>query len=294
MHRPGTYVPPPVLLVLGGVVSVQVGAALAKGLFPALGPAGTVFVRIAAAALVLLAVVRPRPGAVPREHRGVVLAFGLVLAVMNLAFYLSLARIPLGVAVTVEFLGPLGVAVAGSRRARDVLWVVLAAAGVLLLTGGGSALLDGGLDPLGVAFALVAGGCWAAYILLSQRVGTALPGLSGLALALAVGALVLVPVGVAQAGARLLDPGLLAVGVVVGLLSSALPYALEMAALRRLPARTFGVLMSLEPAVAALAGLVLLDEVLAGRQVVAIGLICGASAGAAVGAAGPGAAEPVD
>jgi len=280
-----------VLLVLGGVVSVQVGAALAKGLFDELGAAGTVLVRITVAALVLLVVVRPRPRAVPRDQRLAVVAFGVVLAVMNLAIYLSFARIPLGVAVTIEFIGPLGVAVAGSRRARDVLWVVLAAAGVLLLTDGGAALLGGRLDPLGVALALVAGGCWAAYILLSQRIGGAAPGMTGLALAMAVGTVVLAPVGLASGGARLLEPDLLAVGAAVGLLSSALPYALEMAALRRLPARTFGVLMSTEPAVAALAGLVLLRELLSVRQVVAIGLICAASAGAAASSGAGGTAE---
>ena len=276
----------PVLLVLGGIVSVQFGAALAKGLFGALGPAGTVLVRVATAAVVLVAAARHPLRHVPARSRGLVAAFGLVLAAMNLAFYLSLERIPLGVAVTIEFVGPLAVAVAGSRRPRDLLWAVLAAAGVLLLTGGGRALLSGQLDPRGVLFAALAGTCWAGYILLNQRVGAAVPGVHGLAVAMVVGAVALLPLGVASAGTQLLDPSLLAAGAAVGLLSSAVPYTLELAALRRLATSTFGVLMSLEPAVAALAGLVLLGEHLTPAQAVAVLLVCVASAGATWTAAG--------
>ena len=276
----------PVLLVLGGIVSVQLGAAVAKGLFAALGPAGTVLVRVATAAVVLLAAARRPLRHVPVGSRGLVAAFGLVLAAMNLAFYLSLARIPLGVAVTIEFVGPLAVAVAGSRRPRDLAWAALAAAGVLLLTGGGRALLSGALDPRGVLCAALAGTFWAAYILLNQRVGAAVPGVHGLAVAMAVGAVALLPVGLASAGNRLLDPALLAAGAAVGLLSSAVPYTLELAALRRLATSTFGVLMSLEPAVAALAGLVVLGERLTAGQVVAVVLVCVASAGATWTAAG--------
>jgi inner membrane transporter RhtA len=274
-----------VLLVLGGVVSVQFGAAVAKGLFPALGPAGTVLLRMATGAVVLQLLARRPPHRLPAGSRGLVAAFGLALAAMNLAFYLALDRIPLGVAVTVEFIGPLAVAVAGSRRPRDLLWALLAAVGVLLLTGGGAALLSGALDPLGVLLAAVAGGCWAAYILLSQRVGAAVPGVHGLAVAMAVGTVALLPVGVASAGGRLLEPHLLAAGAAVGLLSSAVPYTLELAALRSLAASTFGVLMSLEPAVAALAGFVLLGERLRTAQLVAVGCVCAASAGATWSAA---------
>jgi len=276
----------PVLLVLGGIVSVQLGAAVAKGLFGALGPAGTVFVRVATAAVVLLSAARRPLRHVPAGSRGLVAAFGLVLAAMNLAFYLSLQRIPLGVAVTIEFIGPLAVAVAGSRRPRDLVWAMLAAAGVLLLTGGGRALLSGTLDPRGVLFAALAGTCWAAYILLNQRVGAAVPGVHGLAVAMAVGAVALLPLGLASAGTRLLDPTLLAAGAAVGLLSSAVPYTLELAALRRLATSTFGVLMSLEPAVAALAGFAVLGERLTPAQVVAVALVCVASAGATWTAAG--------
>jgi inner membrane transporter RhtA len=267
----------PTLLVLAGIASVQFGAALAKSLFDELGPGGTVFLRVLFAALVLAAVLRPSTRGLSRSDWRLVAIFGLTLSAMNLAFYESLDRIPLGVAVTIEFVGPLGVAVAGSRRALDLAWVALAAAGIALLSDFGRADLDG----LGVALALVAGGFWAAYILLSVRVGRRFSGGDGLALAMGVGALMLVPVGVADAGGELLVPGLLAAALGVAILSSAIPYSLEMEALRRLPAGVFGVLMSLEPAVAALAGFILLDEGLATHELVAILLVVAASAGAA-------------
>ncbi|MGH2845752.1 MAG: EamA family transporter [Thermoleophilaceae bacterium] len=271
---------PPTVLVLAAVTSVQFGAALAKTLFDEIGAGGTVFVRVVAAAVVLVLIWRPRIGG--RDHRdlALILAFALALAGMNLAFYASLDRIPLGIAVTFEFVGPLGVAVFGSRTALDSVWVALAGAGILLLSGLGG----GELDALGVALALTAGGFWAAYILLSVRVGRAFPGGAGLALAMAVATLPLAPVGIAQAGGELLVPSVLALGAAVGVMSSAIPYTLELEALRRMPAGTFGVLMSLEPAVAALAGLVVLGEELAGREVVAITLVVAASAGAARGA----------
>jgi inner membrane transporter RhtA len=271
---------PPTVLVLGAVASVQFGAALAKSLFDEIGAGGTVLLRVASAAVMLGLIWRPRvAGHGPRD---LLLAglFGLSLAGMNLAFYEALDRIPLGIAVTFEFVGPLGVAVFASRRALDLLWVVLAAAGILLLSDFGGARLDG----LGVALALVAGGCWAAYILLNTRVGRLFPGGGGLALAMVVAAVPLAPVGIAEAGTDLLVPWILGVGAAVGLLSSAIPYTLELEALRRLPAGVFGVLMSLEPAMAALAGFVVLGEELAAREVVAIMLVVAASAGAAHGA----------
>jgi inner membrane transporter RhtA len=271
---------PPTLLVLAAVTSVQFGAAIAKTLFDEIGPGGTVFLRVLFGAIVVAAIWRPRvAGHEPREVR-LAVAFGLVLAAMNLSFYESIERIPLGIAVTLEFVGPLGVAVFGSRRPRDLLWVALAAAGILLLSDFGAA----DLDALGVALALTAGALWAAYILLSARVGQAFPGGSGLALALLVATVPLAPVGIAEAGTDLLVPWVLAAAAAVGLLSSAIPYALELEALRRLPVGVFGVLMSLEPAVGALAGLVVLGEELAAREVVAIGLVVAASAGAARGA----------
>ena len=268
---------PATALVLFAVASVQVGASLAKGLFDDVGPGGTVFLRVALAAVVLAALWRPRLRGRARAEWMLVLAFGVSLAGMNFAFYSALDRIPLGVAVTLEFVGPLGVAVALSRRAIDLLWVALAAAGILLLAD----LEGGGTDRGGMALAFLAGAFWAAYILLSARVGKRFPGGGGLAIALVLAGLLLVPVGAAEGGTELLDPAVLGVGLVVAMLSSAIPYSLELEALRRLPARVFGVLMSLEPAMAALAGFVVLGEVLDARELGGIGLVAAASAGAA-------------
>ena len=271
---------PPTLLVLAAVASVQFGAALAKTLFDEIGSGGTVFLRVLFAAIVLALIWRPRLAGHDRRELGLAVLFGLVLGGMNLAFYASLERIPLGIAVTFEFVGPLGVAVFGSRRPRDLLWVGLAAAGILLLSNFGGT----DLDTLGVGLALLAGACWAAYILVAARVGRAFPGGCGLSLAMIVAAVPLAPVGIADAGGELLVPWVLAAGACVGLLSSAIPYALELEALRRLPVGVFGVLMSLEPAVAALAGFVVLGEELAARELAAIVLVIAASAGAAYGA----------
>ena len=267
---------PPVGLVLLAVTSVQVGGAVAKTLFDELGPGGTVFLRVVFAAAVLAAVWRPTVKGLGRRELALVALFGISLAGMNGSFYLALDRLPLGVAVTFEFVGPLGVAVAGSRKPLDILWVVLAAAGILLLAGP----VGGDIDGLGVFFALLAGAFWAAYILLSARVGQQFEGGGGLALAMIVASAVLVAPGVADAGAELLDPRLLALGAAVAMLSSAIPYSLELEALRRVPKRVFGVLMSLEPAVAAAAGFVVLGEVLDARELLAIAFVVAASAGA--------------
>jgi inner membrane transporter RhtA len=275
-------------LVVCGIASTQVGGAIAKTLFDRAGPGGTAFLRVAFAALILLALWRPALGAHSRHELALAAAFGLALAAMNLSFYESLARLPLGIAVTIEFAGPLAVAIAGSRRALDGLWVVLAATGIVLLARGG-----GHVPGLGVALALLAGAFWAAYIVLSAKVGRAFPGGRGLALAMAVGAVALVPAGVASGAGRLADAGVLAAAAGVAVLSSALPYSLELEALRRLPQRAFGILMSLEPAMAALAGLVVLGEGLRARDVVAIALVVAASAGASLSAA-PSTARPID
>ena len=269
--------------MLGGIASVQFGAAVAKSLFDELGPGGTVFLRVLFAAVVLAAFWRPAARGHSRSDWRLIAVFGLTLAAMNLTFYESLDRLPLGVAVTFEMVGPLGVAIAGSRRALDLAWVALAAAGIVLLSDFGGA----DLDRLGVALALTAGAFWAAYIVLSVRVGQRFPGGSGLALAMAVGAVILVPVGVADAGGDLLVPWILAAALAVAILSSAIPYTLEMEALRRLPAGVFGVMMSIEPAMGALAGFIVLGEGLAGRELVAILLVVAASAGAAQGAHTP-------
>ncbi len=263
-------------LVLIGIASVQFGSALATTLFDEAGPAGTVLLRTAFAALVLAAIWRPAMRGRGETTWRAVALYGVCLVGMNLCFYESLDRIPLGIAVTLEFVGPLTVAIAGTRSHRDVIWVVLAAAGVVLLAPG----IGDGLDALGVAFALTAGGFWGAYILIAARIGRGSAGLGGLSAAMIYATIILVPFGVADAGADLLHPGVLAAGLGVALLSSVLPYTVELEALRRLPERTFGVLLSLEPAVAALVGLIVLDQHLLGREIVAIALVVAASAGA--------------
>jgi inner membrane transporter RhtA len=263
-----------VALVVAGVASAQFGAGFAVTLFDELGPGATAFLRLAIAAVVLVAIWRPRVRGHPLRDLRLAAAFGVTLGLMNLCIYEAMDRIPLGIAVTIEFWGPLAVAVAGSRRALDLLWVLLAAAGILLLADPGG---DGSLDRAGFAFAVAAGGLWAIYILLATRTGRVFPGGSGLAIAMVFGALVTLPAGV---GADLFQPELLVAAAGVALLSSVIPYSLDLEALRALPARVFGVLMSLEPAVAALAGLVVLSQALAPREWLAIGLVVIASAGA--------------
>lgn len=270
-------VPPPLLVMLG-IVSVQIGAGLAKNLFAQLSPTAVVFLRIAAGTLVLVAFVRPRIRGLSWHSIGIGVAFGAILALMNLSFYEALARLPIGIAVAIEFMGPLGVAVAASRRRLDLLWVGLAAAGIGLLAPWGDAA---NADWVGIAFAAGAGVCWGAYILLSASVGQRFPGTSGLAFAMIVATLVIAPPGIVSGGAGLLDPAILLIGLGVGLLSSVIPYSLELEALRRMPKRVFGILMSLEPAVAALVGLVVLGEILHLREWAAIGCVVVASVGAA-------------
>ena len=269
--------PAAVAMVLAAAGSLQVGAAFAVTLFDDLGPGGAAFLRLLLAAVVLLALWRPRVRGHSMADLRIAAAFGVALGLMNWSIYEAMDRIPLGVAVTIEFWGPLAVAVVGSRRALDLLWVALAALGIVLLASPGG----GGIDAGGVALALLAGGCWAAYIGLSARTGQAFPGGTGLAIAMAVGAVVVLPAGIAQGGAALVHPGLLASALVVALASSVLPYSLELEALRRLPGAVFGVLMSLEPAVAALAGLAVLGQSLVPREWAAIALVVTASAGAA-------------
>jgi len=265
-----------VALVLLGVASAQIGGAFAVELFDELGPAGAAFGRLAFAAAILVAWWRPTVRGKPAIAVSTAVAFGLALGAMNLCIYQAMDRIPLGVAVTFEFIGPLGLAVVLSRRPLDLLWVALAVLGIL-----GLADYSGGsLDPAGVAFALAAGALWAAYIVLSKRTGMLFPGGSGLAIAMVAGATLAAPFGIADAGAELLRPELLGAVLAVALASSVLPYSFDLEALRSLPQRVFGVLMSLEPAVAALAGLVVLGQDLAVRDWIAIGLVVIASAGA--------------
>ena len=265
-----------IALVLGSIVSVQSGAAAATTLFGRVGPAGAVLLRTLFAAVALTALWRPSLRGHTRRELRLVAGLGLVLAGMNLSFYAGLDRIPLGIAVTFEFVGPLGVAIARSHRPADLVWVALAAGGIALLSPG----VGGSLDALGVAFALLAGAFWAAYILLAAGVGRAFERGDGLALAMALSALVLIPSGIAAGGGELADPAVLGIGVGVALASSAIPYSLELEALRRLPEGTFGVLMSLEPAIAALSGFAFLGQSLSARELAAIGLVVIASAGA--------------
>ncbi len=274
-----------VWMVVGGIVSVQVGAAIAKDLFPLVPPTAMVWLRLVTSAVILVLVARPRLSGRSAADWRMALGFGVSLLVMNWAIYQSFARIPLGIAVTIEFLGPLAVAVIGSRRPRDLAWVVLAGAGVAIL-----GLAPGDLTLAGVLFALLAGAAWAAYILLSAGTGRRWPGISGLAVASVVGAVVLAPPAIVEAGAGLLDAKVLLLGLAIGLLSSVIPYSLELKALRRIPPRVFGVLMSLEPAAAALAAMVILSEFLTPLQWVAVGCVVAASVGA-TRSAGPS-AEP--
>jgi inner membrane transporter RhtA len=267
---------PPLPAAVLAMISVQGGAALAKGLFPVLGASGTVGLRIGLSALILLAVFRPRLGSLDREQWRAIIPYGVVLGVMNMLFYFSLARIPLGLAVTVEFSGPLAVAVFGSRKPVDLLWVVLAAAGIVLITPWSG---SGGVDPLGVLLAGAAGACWAAYILLGGRVSRILSGGAAVAAGMMVAAITTVPIAAAMGGFAHFSARYFAAGIGVALLSSAIPYSLEMIALKAMPARTFGILMSVEPALAALAGLVFLHEVLTPLQMLAVALVIAASTG---------------
>jgi inner membrane transporter RhtA len=270
-------IPPPALVLLG-IVSVQLGSALAKHLFSAVGSFGTVALRLFFAATALMLVWRPSLR-MSRRAWTVVLCYGVILGLMNQCFYLALNRIPLGIAVTIEFLGPLAVALAGSRRWLDAFWAVLAGGGVVLLMEG-----RGDLNVVGLLFALAAGTCWGLYILVGAALGRHTTQGNGLALGMAVAALVAVPLGVVDSGTALVHPWVLAAGLGVALLSSVIPYSLDLEALRRVPPRVFGILMSLEPAMAALIGLVVLQESLHQSQWIAVLCVVAASAGAARGA----------
>jgi inner membrane transporter RhtA len=266
-----------VALALTSIVSVQCGSALATSAFDSIGPIGTVFLRALFGALCLLALTRGAPLRMrERPHRDVVL-LGAAVAGVNLFFFAALDRLPLGITVTLEFVGPLGVAILGSRQRRDIVWALLAAIGIVLLSNG-----TGGeeVDALGVVLALIAGICWGAYIVQSARVGAIDPGFGGAAVAASISAVLTAPFGIAQGGSDLLSASDLLIGAAVGLLSTAVPYVFEMEALRRLPRATFGVLMSLEPAVAATIGFIALSQDLSALEIVAIALVVVASAGA--------------
>ncbi|MEO3768440.1 EamA family transporter [Streptomyces sp. B5E4] len=265
-----------VALVVTGALSTQFGAAVAALLFPRAGALGVVTLRLTLAAALLMLIFRPRVRGHSRGDWAVLCGFGVALGGMNVAIYQAIDRIPLGAAVTLEVLGPLTLSVLAGRRAASLVWAALALGGVVLLSGGGF----GGLDAVGVAFALGAGCMWATYIVMSARAGVRFPRADGLAIAMSVAAVISVPVGVASAGSRLVDPATLGLGLAVAVMSSGLPYALDQFALRRLPPATFALMMSLAPAVAALAGYLVLDQGLTAVQCAAIGMVIAASVGA--------------
>ena len=268
-------VPSPALVV-GSIASVQFGTAYGATLFGEVGPGGAVLLRQVSATIALLLIWRPRPGSITRHQLVLAGLFGVVLATMNLAMYYALTRIPLGVCATIEFVGPLTVAIAGSRRRLDLVWVGLAAAGIIALMQGA----EHGIDPLGVALALIAGGGWGVYILFQARLGTAFSDGSGLALALCVATVIALPFGIVDGGTSLLAAHALLVGGACGILSVAIPCIFEFEALKRIATGVFGVLMSIEPAMAALAGFVVLGQSLGTRQLAGIALVVAASIGA--------------
>ena len=257
------------------IITTQMGSAFAKGLFSQAGPAGIVFLRVGLAAIALLLLWRPRWTADTQNHWWLLARFGAALSMMNFSFYLAIERLPIGIAVAIEFVGPLGLAAFQSRRWIDGLWVVLAAIGIILLTPWGGFEVD----PLGIVFALIAATCWVAYIVFSAQTGQALPGGQGLAWAMAMGAVILLPIAIVGAGTKVFNPGLIGLGLGLALLSSVIPYSCELEALRSLPVYVFGILLSLEPVAAAITGWLVLGEVLTVRAMVAIVLVSIAAAG---------------
>ncbi len=274
LARAAAATPPPALVLIS-ILSVQLGAALAVELFAALGPAGVVFLSVGFSAVLLLAAARPRLGPELRRHAGPLLLFGAVIAGMNLCFYEAIARIPLGITVTVEFVGPLAVAVATSRRLVDFLWIALAGAGVALL----SPEVGGALDPLGLAFAVIAGAGWGCFVLLSRRIGQAFPGNAGLAFGMAIATILLLPAALLGGAAARLDPLVLLGAFAVAVLAATIPFSLEFEALKRLPPRVYGVLVTLEPAVAVAIGVVLLGQAATPRMLLAASCVTAAAIG---------------
>ncbi|MFV8365934.1 EamA family transporter [Flavobacterium sp. XS1P27] len=269
---------PPLPAVLLAIISVQSGAAIAKGLFPAIGAAGTASLRIGISALILLAVYRPNLKKITVEQWKLVIPYGLSLGAMNLIFYLSIERIPIGLAVTLEFIGPLLVAVLGSKRTIDFFWVLLAAAGIVLI----APWSNNGLDILGVVFALLAGALWAAYIILGGKISKIMKGGEAVTIGMLFASILIVPFGILGNGLSNLTPQLLGLGVALALLSSAIPFTLEMKALGQLPARTFSILMSLEPAAASICAFIFLQEYLTFNEILAVIFVVIASAGSTI------------
>lgn len=269
--------PSPTALVLLSILSVQVGSAIAKSLFSELGPWGVVSLRVSFSALILFGLWRFKWNDNVRQNFKLIIAFGLVFALMNSCFYIAIDRIPLGIAISLEFSGPLGLAVLKSQRWLDGLWALVAGIGIVLLTPLSGAAIDG----WGIVLALAAGFFWALYILLAAEVGQKLPGIEGLAWALVISSLLLLPIGIVTTGSALLNPKLLLMGAGVAVLSTMLPYSFEMIALRSLSVKVFGVMLSLEPMAGVLAGFLILGETMSVRSLIACGLVSIAAAGAA-------------
>jgi inner membrane transporter RhtA len=274
---PGARLPPTAFLITS-IVSIQIGAAIAVHLFPSIGPVADTFLRLAIAAALLIIVTRHSIDATARRNAGWVILLGIVIAATNLSFYGSISRIPLGIAVAIEFVGPLGLAAATSRKPLDFAWIGLAALGLGLLTPD----IGTTLDPLGVALALVAGGGWAGMVVLSRRVGQTVTGHAGLALAMVAGAAFALPFELVIGGLDRLDVAILAGAVVVAVLSTALPLSLEFEALKRVSARTYGIVMALEPVAAAVAGAVLLSQGLEAKLLAAIACVTIAALGVTI------------
>lgn len=269
--------PSPTALVLFSILSVQFGSALAKSLFNDLGPWGVVSLRVSFSTLILFSLWRLKWNSSIRQNFRLIVAFGIIFALMNSCFYAAIDRIPLGIAISLEFTGPLGLAILKSQRWLDGLWALLAGVGIVLLTPLSGAVIDG----WGIVLALAAGLFWALYIVFAAKVGQKLSGIEGLAWALAVSSILLLPIGIATAGSALLNPKLLLMGAGVALLSTTLPYSLEMVALRSLPIKVFGIMLSLEPMAGVLAGFLILGETLSARSLTACLLVSIAAAGAA-------------
>ncbi|MES2907301.1 MAG: DMT family transporter [Pseudomonadota bacterium] len=280
-----------IALLILAMACFQVGAALAKQLFALFGAQGMAAQRLFFSAVLMSIVFRPWRGALTRREIGLVICYGAAMGMMNLFFYIALKTIPLGIAVAIEFTGPLAVALLASRNMLDFFWALLATVGIALLLPihGGSAL-----DPLGLFYISIAAVCWALYIIFGQKAGRTVKGARPVALGIIVAACLVSPVGASHIDFNMFTPVILLTGILVGALSSALPYSLEMIALQRLPAKTFGILMSLEPALAALSGLILLQEILNVQQWTAISFIILASAGSAAFSKNPPATEPVN
>jgi len=268
---------PPVPAVLLAIVSVQGGAAIAKSIFPVMGAAGTVALRIGISAVILFAIYKPNLKTTTKSEWRLISWYGLVLGAMNTSFYLALSRIPLGLAVTLEFIGPLLLAISTSRKIADFLWVLLAAAGIALIAPWSA---QSNIDLIGALLALLAGAFWAAYIVIGGKLSQIMDGGKAVSMGLLIASFVAVPAGIIEGNLAQLTPMMLLMGLGIALLSSAIPYTLEMNALKHMPAKTFSILMSLEPAVAAFCGLLFLREQLSVLEWAAIALVVVASTGA--------------